>query len=73
MLSVRDFYINYFQDPGRAEAEAELDVRSWLAGFYVGASGDGIRPTDGGSIGTVRPGGMLRDRFVIRWIVAVRF
>jgi pimeloyl-ACP methyl ester carboxylesterase len=60
-----EFYINYFQEPGRAEAEAELDVRSWLLGFYIGASGDAIAPPDGGTIGTVRPGGMLRDRFVI--------
>jgi pimeloyl-ACP methyl ester carboxylesterase len=60
-----EFYINYFQEPGRAEAEAELDVRSWLLGFYIGASGDAIRPADGGTIGTVRKGGMLRDRFVI--------
>jgi pimeloyl-ACP methyl ester carboxylesterase len=60
-----EFYINYFQEPGRAEAEAELDVRSWLLGFYIAASGDAIRPADGGTIGTVRKGGMLRDRFVI--------
>ncbi len=60
-----EFYINYFQEPGRAEAEAELDVRAWLVGFYVGASGDAIMPADGGTIGTVRKGGMLRDRFVI--------
>jgi pimeloyl-ACP methyl ester carboxylesterase len=60
-----EFYINYFQEPGRAEAEAELDVRGWLLGFYVGASGDAIRPADGGTIGTVRRGGVLRDRFVI--------
>jgi pimeloyl-ACP methyl ester carboxylesterase len=60
-----EFYINYFQEPGRAEAEAELDVRAWLLGFYIGASGDAVRPADGGTIGTVRKGGMLRDRFVI--------
>jgi epoxide hydrolase A/B len=60
-----EFYINYFQEPGRAEAEAELDVRGWLLGFYVGASGDAIRPADGGTIATVRKGGMLRDRFVV--------
>ncbi len=35
-----EFYISYFQEPGRAEAEAELDVRTWLLGFYIGASGD---------------------------------
>ncbi len=60
-----EFYINYFQEPGRAEAEAELDVRSWLLGFYVGASGDAVAPPDGGTMATVPPGGMLRDRFVI--------
>ena len=60
-----EFYINYFQEPGRAEAEAELDVGAWLLGFYIGASGDAIPPADGGTIGTVRRGGMLRDRFVI--------
>jgi len=60
-----EFYINYFQEPGRAEAEAELDVRAWLTGFYVAASGDAIAPADGGTMATVRKGGMLRDRFVI--------
>jgi pimeloyl-ACP methyl ester carboxylesterase len=63
--SGEEFYINYFQEPGRAEREAELDVRSWLVGFYVGASGDATQPADGGTIATVPPGGMLRDRFVI--------
>lgn len=60
-----EFYIIYFQEPGRAEREAELDVRGWLLGFLVGASGDAIRPADGGTIGTVKRGGMLRDRFVV--------
>jgi pimeloyl-ACP methyl ester carboxylesterase len=60
-----EFYINYFQEPGRAEAEAELDVRSWLLGFYIGASADAIRPADGGTIATVPAGGMLRDRFQV--------
>jgi pimeloyl-ACP methyl ester carboxylesterase len=60
-----EFYINYFQEPGRAEAEAELDVRAWILGFLIGASGDAVRPADGGTISTVKPGGLLRDRFVI--------
>jgi pimeloyl-ACP methyl ester carboxylesterase len=60
-----EFYIIYFQEPGRAEAEAELDVRGWVLGFLVGASGDAVAPSDGGTIGTVRRGGMLRDRFVV--------
>jgi pimeloyl-ACP methyl ester carboxylesterase len=61
-----EFYISYFQEPGRAEREAEMDVRSWLIGFYVGASGGGAgRTVDGGTMATVRKGGMLKDRFVI--------
>ena len=60
-----EFYINYFQEPGRAEAEIELDVRSWLLGFYVGASGDSVAPADGGTLATVPRGKLLRDRFVI--------
>jgi pimeloyl-ACP methyl ester carboxylesterase len=35
-----EFYIEYFQQPGRAEAEIEPDVRGWLLGFYYCASGD---------------------------------
>jgi pimeloyl-ACP methyl ester carboxylesterase len=70
-----EFYISYFQEPGRAEAEAEIDVRSWLLGFYVGASGDApasLSPSPspspeagGGTMATIRRGGMLRDRFVL--------
>jgi pimeloyl-ACP methyl ester carboxylesterase len=60
-----EFYINYFQQPGRAEAEIEEDVRSWLLGFYFGASGEAGRPPGGGSLATVAMGGRLRDRFVI--------
>lgn len=60
-----EFYISYFQEPGRAEAEAELDVRSWLRGFYVAASGEGGPGPDGKSIAFVRPGGMLRERFPV--------
>ena len=61
-----EFYINYFQEPGRAEREIELDVRFWLTGFYVAASGEGVGlAPDGRTIATVRKGGLLRDRFVI--------
>ena len=42
-----EFYIEYFQQPGRAEAEIEADVRSWLRGFYFTASGD-VPPAVGG-------------------------
>ncbi len=58
-----EFYINYFQAPGRAEAEIEADVAGWLAGFYLGASGDAPPRTDGRTMLTVAPGGRLRDRF----------
>jgi pimeloyl-ACP methyl ester carboxylesterase len=60
-----EFYINYFQEPGRAEAEAEVEVRSWLLGFYAGASGDAVPPADGGTMATIPRGKMMRDRFVI--------
>src|SRR5205085_138322 len=60
-----EFYIEYFQEPGRAEREIEADVRSWLLGFYVMASGDAPSTADGGTIATVKRGGQLRDRFVI--------
>src|SRR5215207_10357129 len=51
------FYIEYFQEPGRAEAEIEDDVRSWLLGFYIAASGDAIRPPDGGVLARIPHGG----------------
>ena len=51
-----EFYINYFQEPGRAEAEVEAGRADWLLGFYIGASGDAVRPADGGTIGDGPPG-----------------
>ena len=60
-----EFYISYFQQPGRAEAEIEDDVRSWLVGMYVAASADAVAPTDGRTIATVAEGGRMCDRFVI--------
>ena len=57
-----EFYINYFQQPGRAEAEIEQDVAGWLRGFVLTASGDAPRP-DGGTMSTVPVGAQLRDRF----------
>ena len=57
-----EFYILYFQEPGRAEAEIEKDVRQWLLGFYFTASGED-RPSDKPPMAAVSPGGELRDRF----------
>jgi pimeloyl-ACP methyl ester carboxylesterase len=60
-----EFYVSYFQQPGRAEAEIEPDVRGWLAGFYAAFSADTMPAP-----GTPDPhfvsrngGGTLRDRF----------
>jgi pimeloyl-ACP methyl ester carboxylesterase len=39
-----EFYVSYFQEPGRAEAEIEPDVRGWLAGFFAALSGDTMPP-----------------------------
>ncbi|MGV9457375.1 alpha/beta fold hydrolase [Streptomyces sp. NPDC003635] len=59
----QEFYVSYFQEPGRAEAEIEPDVRGWLAGFYAALSGDTM-PTGGQpDPHFVAPGGQLRDRF----------
>jgi len=53
-----EFYVSYFQEPGRAEAEIEPDVRGWLAGFYAALAGGASAPWF-----TVAPGGRLSDRF----------
>ncbi|WP_406385776.1 alpha/beta fold hydrolase [Streptomyces sp. NBC_01618] len=58
-----EFYVSYFQSPGRAEAEIEPDVRGWLAGFYAGLSADTMPSGDEGSLFFVPPGARLRDRF----------
>jgi pimeloyl-ACP methyl ester carboxylesterase len=60
-----EFYISYFQAPGRAEAEIEPDVRGWLARIYVALSGDAIEPPDGGSVFFVARGARLGERFVL--------
>jgi pimeloyl-ACP methyl ester carboxylesterase len=54
-----EFYVSYFQQPGRAEAEIQADVRSWLRGFYVAL--DGASPQVPGWF-TVPSGGAMRDR-----------
>ncbi|MGW0537415.1 alpha/beta fold hydrolase [Streptomyces sp. NPDC003032] len=60
----QEFYVSYFQKPGRAEAEIEPDVRGWLAGFYAALSGDTM-PAQGEPDPhfVARAGGRLRDRF----------
>ncbi|MET7368841.1 alpha/beta hydrolase [Streptomyces sp. NPDC005566] len=58
-----EFYVGYFQEPGRAEAEIEPDVRGWLAGFYAALSADTMPPPGKDSVFFVPPGAQLRDRF----------
>jgi pimeloyl-ACP methyl ester carboxylesterase len=61
MAGEHEFYIEYFQEPGRAEAEIERDVRQWLLGFYWCASGD---VQNGPNISIVERGTRMRDKFV---------
>ncbi|MFD8534217.1 alpha/beta hydrolase [Streptosporangium canum] len=59
----QEFYISYFQEPGRAEAEMEPDVRGWLAGFYAALSAETMPGPDAPDPYFVSPGATLRDRF----------
>ncbi|WNZ10001.1 alpha/beta hydrolase [Streptomyces sp. 11x1] len=60
----QEFYVSYFQEPGRAEAEIEPDVRGWLAGFYAVLSADTMpAPGEPDPHFVTRGGGRLRDRF----------
>ena len=56
-----EFYIQYFQEVGRAEAEIDPQIRRWLLGFYWCASGDVV---DGPNISRVERGKKLSDKFV---------
>lgn len=58
-----EFYVSYFQRPGRAEAEIEPDVRGWLAGFYAGLTGGTLAPADHGRLFFVPSGARMADRF----------
>jgi pimeloyl-ACP methyl ester carboxylesterase len=58
-----EFYVAYFQEPGRAEAEIEPDVRGWLAGFYAALSADTMPAPGAPDPHFVSKGGTLRDRF----------
>lgn len=58
-----EFYVSRFQEPGRAEAEIEPDVRGWLAGFYAAFSADTMPAPDAPDPHFAGPGGTLRERF----------
>ncbi|WP_042410521.1 alpha/beta fold hydrolase [Streptacidiphilus carbonis] len=59
----QEFYVSYFQEPGRAETEIEPDVRGWLAGFYAALSADTMPAQGEPDPHFVAHGGQLRDRF----------
>lgn len=64
MAGDEEFYVEYFQEPGRAEAEIEADVRDWLLGFMFTASGDAPPPDPAaGTIATIPRGARMKDRF----------
>lgn len=64
MAGDEEFYVEYFQEPGRAEAEIEADVRDWLLGFMFTASGDAPPPDpDVGTVATIPHGALMKDRF----------
>ncbi|MFC9913178.1 alpha/beta fold hydrolase [Streptomyces sp. NPDC059862] len=65
MGGTEEFYVSYFQQPGRAEAEIEPDVRGWLAGFYAALSADTMPDPGAPDPHFVGPGGRLRDRFPV--------
>ena len=59
-----EFYIEYFQEPGRAERELEADVRAWLLGFYYSISGDAPSMfVSTGTVGSIPHGALMKDRF----------
>ncbi|MES9509178.1 alpha/beta hydrolase [Streptomyces sp. NPDC000609] len=58
-----EFYVSYFQEPGRAEAEIEPDVRGWLAGIYAALSADTMPGPGEPDPHFVGPGKRMRDRF----------
>ncbi|MBD0675144.1 epoxide hydrolase [Streptomyces sp. CBMA156] len=60
----QELYVSYFQEPGRAEAEMEPDLRGWLAGFYAAMSADTMPArSEPDPHFVARTGGRLRDRF----------
>jgi pimeloyl-ACP methyl ester carboxylesterase len=69
-----EFYVSYFQQPGRAEAEIEPDVRSWLRGFYTTLSADTMPAAGAQASFFVSPGGRMSDTFatgpLAAWLTA---
>jgi pimeloyl-ACP methyl ester carboxylesterase len=60
-LGISDFYIQYFQTPGVAEAELERDVEASIRRIYFNGSGDG---PDWPVFGRLQPGQGLLGRMI---------
>ena len=60
------FYIDYFQQRGRAEAEIEPDIRGWVLGMFASLSADTMSRDRTRNAFFVPPGGTMRERFVRR-------
>ncbi|MGX1670858.1 alpha/beta fold hydrolase [Streptomyces sp. NPDC055400] len=60
-----EFYVSYFQEPGRAEAEIEPDVRGWLAGIFAALSADTMAAPGAPDPHFVARGGTMRERFPV--------
>ncbi|MFA3834943.1 alpha/beta fold hydrolase [Streptomyces aureus] len=58
-----ELYVSYFQEPGRAEAEIEPDVRGWLAGIFAALSADTMPAPGAPDPHFVPRGGRMHDRF----------
>ena len=64
IAGAEEFYIEYFQQPGRAEAEIETDVRRWLLGFFFSISGDAGPPQPGEpNVALIARGTKMIDHF----------
>jgi pimeloyl-ACP methyl ester carboxylesterase len=60
-----ELYVSYFQEPGRAEAEIEPDVRGWLAGIFAALSADTMAAPGAPDPHFVARGGTMRERFPV--------
>jgi pimeloyl-ACP methyl ester carboxylesterase len=58
-----DFYVSWFQEPGRAEADIDHDPRAWLAGFTTGLSGQAHTSPGPDGLFFVPAGARMSDRF----------
>ncbi len=58
-----DFYVSWFQEAGRAEADVEQDLPAWLTGFYAGLTGGSHTSPGPDGLFFVPRGARMSDRF----------